>query len=189
MTDYMYRTTTWKSCSDTTILYTTLHFAPSKRATKLRLLRHDTASKAVLAILRRKFKPTPRSTTRSRLQPTARNNVVGTIPHTAWLTLYTIPHDTLYEMLHDRTAASISHSIAFVSLTYDTVPKEKRALLKKKGTANVRVEKATAQSSDNGFGRTRHRATILLRASLQRALLQRALKVTHLPLVSATLLT
>ena len=55
--------------------------------TKLRLLRHDTASKAVLAILRRKFKPTPRSTTRSRLQPTARNNVVGTIPHTARSTL------------------------------------------------------------------------------------------------------
>ena len=81
------RTTTWKSCNDTTILYTTLHFAPSKRATKLRLLRHDTASKAVLAILRRKFKPTPRSTTRSRLQPTARNNVVGTIPHTARSTL------------------------------------------------------------------------------------------------------
>ena len=101
--------------------------------------------------------------------------------HRAWL--------TLYEILHDRTAASISLSIAFVSLTYDTVPKEKRALLKKKGTANVRVEKATAQSSDNGFGRTRHRATILLRASLQRALLQRALKVTHLPLVSATLPT
>ena len=109
--------------------------------------------------------------------------------HRAWLTLYEILHDPLYEILHDRTAASISHSIAFVSLTYDTVPKEKRALLKKKGTANVRVEKATAQSSDNGFGRTRHRATILLRASLQRALLQRALKVTHLPLVSATLPT
>ena len=139
----MYRTTTWKSCNDTTILYTTLHSrykgrhaphygalllhappelgkgyihltvangavnhqSPPHRSrchlhrlhsrdqvtsgytTKLRLLRHDTASKAVLAILRRKFKPTPRSTTRSRLQPTARNNVVGTIPHTARSTL------------------------------------------------------------------------------------------------------